>query len=173
MFRFVLSQVGAGFICFLALQFITFRWVRPERLLKSLLLCVVVMLAMPVVLILGFYHLRLVDEPLSGWVMAAVIASLIQGLLCFFYVLCIFGPYETSVRMRLIREIAAGGALGVSPQELSSRYNAKAIVDIRLQRLVGSGDIIEKDGRYRMGHSQNFFFVFDAIAGFIKKAIGK
>ena len=168
--------VGAGFfsfIVFLVIHFITFRWVRPEHLLKSLLGCVIAMMACPIVLIGILYSLKVVNATLGGWVCAAVLASVIQGLLCFVYVLCIFGPYETSVRMRLVREIAASAGNGVSLQELLSRYNPETLVNIRLQRLVGSGDLIEKDGRFRLGRSKNFFFVFDAIAGVIKKWIGR
>ena len=167
---------GAGFFSFgifLLIHLITFRAVRPERLLRSLLLCVVVMMACPVVLMGIFYNLKMVDEPLAAWVCAAALALVIQGLLCFVYVLCVFGPYETSVRMRLVREIAGGGGKGISPEELLLRYNAQTIVDVRLQRLKGSRDIIEKNGLYRVVSSKNFFFIFDAIAGVLKKWIGR
>lgn len=168
--------VGVSFLSFgifLLIHVITFRRVRPEYLLKSLLTCVVILLGLPVLLTAFFYFFNIVDAPLQVWVCAAILASVLQGLLCFVYVLCVFGPYETSVRMRLVREIAQGKGNGISHQELLVRYNTESIVNIRLQRLLGSGDIIEENGRYRIGTSKNFFFMFDAIAGIIKKWIGR
>ncbi len=168
--------IGAGFLSFalfLAVHFITFRWVRPERLLRSLLIGTVLMLALPAVLIFGLWSVKAADLSLGAWVCAALVSSLIEGLLCFFYVLCIFGPYETSVRMRLVREIAAGGACGITFKDLDQRYNAESIVQVRLQRLLGSGDIVEHNGLYRIISHKNLFFIFDAIAGILKKWIGR
>lgn len=162
-----------SFVFFLLVHVALFRRVRPESLLKSLLSCVLVMLAFPVVLMAISFHLKTVDAPMDGWVCGTLLAVLLQGLLCFVYVLCIFGPYETSVRMRLIREIAKKGPGGISHQDLLGRYNDQTIVDVRLRRLVGSGDIIEKNGRYQASNKKNLFFVFDAIAGILKKWIGR
>jgi hypothetical protein len=167
--------VGSGvfsFVIFLLIHVITFRRVRPEHLLRSLLACVMGIMGLPVVLMGIFYICKLMNAPLEDWVCAAILASLIEGLLCFFYILCVFGPYETSVRMRLVREIAAAPPEGISMKELLQRYNHESIVNLRLKRLIGSGDIIEKDGRYRVGNRQNFFFIFDLIARVIKKWIG-
>jgi hypothetical protein len=162
-----------SFAVFLTVHFITFRWVSPERLLRSLLLCIIAVMALPALLMIVLFILNAAHETLQAWVCAAVLAVLIQGLMSFMYVLCIFGPYETSVRMRLIREIERGGSNGISPQELSARYNARTIVDIRLQRLIGSGDIAEKGGRYTVIRKGNLFFIFDAIAGVLKRWIGR
>jgi hypothetical protein len=162
-----------SFVVFLLIHAITFRWVRPERLLRSLLGCVIAITGLPALLMVIFFILKTVDETPQAWVCAAILAVMIQGLMSFTYVLCVFGPYETSVRMRLVREIALGGGNGISSQELSGRYNARIIVDLRLQRLTGSGDIIEKDGRYRVIKNGNIFFIFDAIAGVLKRWIGR
>ncbi len=136
---------GVGFFSFgifLLVHTITFRWVRPEYLLRSLLVCVIAIMACPVALIGIFFVIKIVDAPLYAWVCAALLASLVGGLLCFVYVLCIFGPYETSIRMRLVREIVRGGPGGISLQKLLGHYNSEAIVHVHLQRLLGSGDII-------------------------------
>jgi hypothetical protein len=162
-----------SFGSFLLVHMITFRRVRPEHLLRSLLVCVIAIMGLPAVLMGMFYILKVLVMPYEAWASAVLLAMLLQGLLCFVYVLCIFGPYETSVRMRLVREIAKGGSTGITLKELSVQYNAGTIVDIRLQRLIGSGDIIEENGRYRIGRSGNFFFIFDAIAAVIKRWIGR
>jgi len=168
--------MGTGFFSFgtfLLIHLIAFRRMAPEHLLRSLLTCVIAMMGLPILLMGIFYIFKLVDAALQAWVCAASLALVIQGLLCFVYVLCVFGPYETSVRMRLVREIAQEGSKGISLQDLLGRYNSETIVNVRLQRLLGSGDIVEKDGRYRVGHNRNFFFVFDVIAGVLKKWINK
>jgi hypothetical protein len=165
---------GLGsFACFFLVHVITFRWLPPERLLQSLLLIVLAVMALPAVLMALAQDLKIIDVPWGELACAAGLGMLINGLACFVYVLCIFGPYETSVRMRLVREIALGGTDGLLHQELLGRYNAETIVEIRLRRLLGSGDIIEKDGLYRCGRPGNFFFVFDIIAGALGKWIGR
>jgi hypothetical protein len=113
--------------------------------------------------------------PLSfwSWACAAAMATFLHGLLCFVYVLCVFGPYETSVRMRLVREIFNAPPGGMPDKELFQRYNNKNIVQIRLMRLIGSKDIIEKDGFYQAGSKTNAFFLFDIIAAGLVKMIGR
>jgi len=168
--------VGVAFFSFgifLLVHLASFRRLSPEKLLRSLLTCVMAVMGLPVVVMGVLYAFKTVEAPLAAWVAAAVLASVIQGLLSFVYVLCIFGPYETSVRMRLVREIASAPAGGISKDGILERYNHRTIVDLRLRRLVGSGDIIEKDGLYSQGRRGNFFFVFDAIAGGIKKWIDR
>ncbi|MCF8719414.1 hypothetical protein [Nitrospina gracilis] len=57
---------------------------------------------------------------------------------------------ETARRIRLLRELhEAGGVLAL--EELLGRYNASHMVEIRLQRLLGTGQIVERDGRYYIG----------------------
>jgi len=162
-----------SFGIFLLIHVLTFRWLSPEQLLKSLTMTVVAIEGLPAVLMAVLFILKWTEASPQVWVCAGALAMAVNGLLCFVYVLCVFGPYETSVRMRLVREIAQAGSNGISRQELLKRYSAQTIVDLRLRRLMGSGDIIEKDGLYRVGRKKNFFFIFDAIAGGIKKWIGR
>ena len=110
----------------------------------------IAMAGVPLLLMGILYSIKAVDAAPVEWAGAAVLALVVQGLLCFVYVLCIFGPYETSVRMRLVREIDKAGTKGISLEALLGRYNAGTIVDLRLRRLMGSGDITEKDGVYRV-----------------------
>jgi len=171
-----LLTVGVGLVSFgifLLIHVVTFRWLRPEELLKSLLACVFAISALPLALMGILFVIKPVDASLQAWILASLLALAVAGLLCFVYVLCLFGPFETSVRVRLVREIARGGLKGISHQELLQRYNAQTIVNIRLRRLTGSGDIIEQSGLYRAGNTHNLFFFVDAIAGVIKKWINQ
>jgi hypothetical protein len=165
------STIGLlSFAVFLLVQVITFRWVRPEYLLRSLLICVAAIGLLPLAMTAVLFHMEVIEASVPVWVCAGLLASAINALLCFVYVLCVFGPYETSVRMRLVRELEQGRQMTL--EQLLKRYNSQTIVDVRLRRLVGSGDIVETQGLYHCGRKGNFFFVFDAIASILKKWIG-
>ena len=168
--------VSVGFMSFaffLLIHFIVFRWLRPEALLSSLAFTGMVVMGLPVLLMGLFFILNVADYSWQVGVLSTVLAMLMGGLLCFVYVLCVFGPYETSVRMRLVREIEKGGKQGLTFSELSKHYNPHTIVRMRLERLIGSGDLMEKDGWYYLKRRQNFFFLFDAVASILRKWIGR
>ncbi|CCQ89719.1 membrane hypothetical protein [Nitrospina gracilis 3/211] len=57
---------------------------------------------------------------------------------------------ETARRIRLLRELHEAGG-GLALDELLGRYNASQMVEIRLKRLLGTGQIVERDGRYFIG----------------------
>lgn len=53
---------------------------------------------------------------------------------------------ETGRRVRLLWEIYEAGS--ISEEELCARYDAAAIVDVRLHRLVNNGQAVFRNGRY-------------------------
>ncbi len=57
---------------------------------------------------------------------------------------------ETARRIRLLRELSESNA-GLSMDEILQRYNAKEIIENRLNRLLKSGQVIHKDNRYYIG----------------------
>jgi len=65
---------------------------------------------------------------------------------CFFHVVHI--PLA-SVRLRILRELEDGASL--SREDILQRYGAKAILEIRLARLLQSDQIRESEGRYVSG----------------------
>ena len=168
--------IGAGvlsFGIFFIVHLIATRRIRPEQLLSSLYLSSALTLFCPVVLIFGLCILQVIKVAFFQCIIMALLAALIHGLLCFNYILCVFGPYETSVRMRLVREIAKCSAQGISMEELAQKYNTKIIVDIRLRRLEGTGWIIKHNDRYQIGSATNAFFIFDVVAAVLTKWIGR
>ena len=170
-----LLTVGVGVVSFgifFVAHVIIFRRVQPEKLLKSLRSCVLIVLFLPLLLMGILFVYKPLYLSLPAWVLIALLAALITGLIALVYVLLVFGPYETSVRMRLVREIGRGGPEGISLSELLEHYNAETILNIRLRRLIGSGDIIEENGTYRSGSKRSFMFYIDIIVGLIKKWIG-
>jgi len=54
---------------------------------------------------------------------------------------------ETARRIRILREIDRS-TTGLTKEEILARYNAARILDKRFSRLLGKGQILERDGRY-------------------------
>ncbi len=169
----LIAGISLGsFGIFLIIKLFIFRWLKPEELLKSLKLIVAAAAGIPIIIAVTCFFKNIVSAPIEVWLCAGILSLGMYGLMCFSYILCIFGPYETSVRMRLVREIAKGSLEGLSFHDIDRNYNPRVITEIRIRRLKGSGDIVEFNGRYRARPTSNFFFLFDVIAGVLKKWIG-
>lgn len=54
---------------------------------------------------------------------------------------------ETARRVRIVRELSESPD-GLTLEEILKRYNAREIFDRRLRRLIGTGQIVLRDGRY-------------------------
>jgi hypothetical protein len=60
---------------------------------------------------------------------------------------------QSSIRLRIYARIA-GQSRGVSAAELVSEYNEVSLMNMRLQRLVESGDIVRRNDRYFLGRKR-------------------
>lgn len=58
---------------------------------------------------------------------------------------------QTSIRIRLYAEIARCPE-GLRPADIARIYNGEALIRLRIQRLLESGDIEVRDGYYFIGH---------------------
>lgn len=132
----------AGFALFFALHVFVFRRIREQEAVRWFFLLVV-----GISLVLAAY----------SWV-----SSIVFILLSCCYFMGIFGLMATSVRIRILSEIARTGSRGMTYKELLTRYNRKEIVGGRLARLVSSGDIVYAGGKYRV-KGRVTFFVFPAM----------
>jgi hypothetical protein len=147
--------VGGGiFAFFLGLHFIVFRWIKSEHLFQGIIgtFCAAFITGVGVSIgVLGTHaeHIAL--------------ALVIYVLAAFVYVLCFFGPYETSIRMRLVRELSANPS-GVAVQDLLGSYNESVILDIRLKRLLGSRDVVCEGEIFKIAKKGNAFYMIDAIS---------
>jgi D-alanyl-lipoteichoic acid acyltransferase DltB (MBOAT superfamily) len=159
----ILGAAAGSFIVFFVLQMIVFRMLHQEAVLKAIMII--------------FFATSLVH--LAGWFFAAGqvgVHSLIEGitfvglsyftfgLTAFVYILCIFGPSETSIRIRVVRELFEAPGRSLSHSELANRYNARMILERRLERLTRSGEIVERAGKYKLIKKANFFFLIDSVA---------
>lgn len=164
---------ATSFGLFLGIHMMACRRMSADDLLKSLWRTCAMTMIFPLIITTALFLLKVSTLPLMVWVCIAAFSTLLQGVLCFVYVLCIFGPYETSVRMRLVREIFKASPHGLTQAELDRCYNAQIIARIRVRRLTGSNYMVEENGVYRVGTATNVFFVFDIITGFLIKMIGR
>ena len=57
---------------------------------------------------------------------------------------------ETARRIRILREIY-DSENGLSMKEILERYSAVNVVEMRLQRLLGNGQIVDNENRYYIG----------------------
>lgn len=84
-------------------------------------------------------------EVLSGAIAHLIIYSALGY--CYFHFINLG---ETARRIRILREIYEAQD-SLSLPEILQRYNAKHVVDLRMRRLLGNGQIVERQGRYYIG----------------------
>ncbi len=168
----ILTAVACSFIVFFILQMVVFRMLHQEAVLKAIM--IIFMVTSLVHLVGSFlYADQIAAAGLSGKVIFVAVSYLIFGLAAFVYILCIFGPSETSIRIRVLRELQEAPERRLSHGELANRYNARMVLERRLERLARSGEIIERAGKYTLIKKTNFFFMIDSVANTIHSFIKK
>lgn len=78
---------------------------------------------------------------------------------------------QTSIRIRIYSEIAAKPS-GVSVEEITREYDDEALMRGRLRRLLESGDLVERNGRYFLGRKR-FLFVSHILFAAKRILLGK
>jgi hypothetical protein len=81
----------------------------------------------------------------------AIAWSLAYLALTYWYIFGFYNLGESARRIRLLIELEAVGERGLSRTELLSLYNARMIVEARLGRMLASGQVIERNGRFVIG----------------------
>ena|SRR5437764_244539 len=75
---------------------------------------------------------------------------------------------QSSIRVRIYAKVAARSG-GVSVLEIAREYNEAMLLEMRLQRLVESGDLALRDGRYFLGRKR--FVPIARVIFWIKRLI--
>jgi hypothetical protein len=168
----ILVCSGISFLAFFLLQVIVFRIVHPEAVLRWIMNIFMIVSVLHLFTMAIAYNYLQLDYP-GGVLLMAAVSYFIFGLIAFVYILCVFGPSETSIRIRLVRELREikGGRL--THDELLKKYNGRLILERRIQRLLYAGEIIEQNGKYVLLNKANAFFMIDAVAGLIQKILKK
>ena len=166
----ILASVAASFIVFILLKVVIRRMVHPEAVLRwivNIFLMSSVVHCVALALVYDFFG----GHYPGGLLFAAVISYVTFGLLTFVYIVCVFGPSETSIRIRLVRELSQARGGRLKHEELLRKYNGRLILERRLQRLILAGEIAQRQGKYILLGKANAFFVIDAVAGWIQKML--
>lgn len=158
----------ATFTIFLIVFLITLRFLTAQQILVMIKRIFILGLGVDACLVLNASFILERSVSLNEQIILAFVTVLIYGLSAFVFVLCFFGPNETSIRMRLI-DIIGRKKIGVSREEIAQYYNNQSMLDVRLKRLIGAGDIKEVDRSYRLLKQGNAFFIIDRCAVLLKK----
>ena len=166
----VLSSAFIGFLVYLAIHFFVFRQVKDKRVIQSLINTFLmgsgVNLSVSLFLV---SRSSLSSDGILVPVLLIACSFFVYGLACFIYVLCVFGPYESSIRLRLLREIEMAGKDGMTKDELLAKYNTEVILTRRLNRFIGSGEVILESDRFRIGKKKNFFSFLEGTSRVLQK----
>ena len=133
-----------GLMINVLVQIVSFRYISSLSLLKSEFLGFAIGLSS--VFMLEFYAFFTLSTSAKDFIFILITNLLTYSLLgyCYFHFINLG---ETARRIRILRELV-DSEKGLSMNEILSRYNAKEIVERRINRLIRNGQIIYKDNRY-------------------------
>jgi len=164
-----------GVVAYLFVHFIIFRFIEPKGIITGLMNVYFIGAIVNIVSFVSFFLLK-VNPPatasVSGVIFYGALSFVIYSLMCYFYVLYIFGIYESSIRIRIMREFYKAFPSGLTLEDLLKNYNADFILRTRLERLVGSGEVLYDGVKYRIGKCPVIFLMLDYMARAIKKIMG-
>ena len=162
----------SSFIVFVVIQFLVFRFVSEGGVLKWIMalfvLCSLVNTGLFVVLSGGAFF-----QSVAYHLVLFLISWSVFALLSFLYVLCVFGPYESSIRLRLIRELYRQHPQGLSVGQLYERYNNTVILKRRVARLLAARSITVCGAKYQVSNRPSFFSIADMMARLISRCTQK
>lgn len=92
----------------------------------------------------------------------------IYTLCVFIYIICVFGLVESSIRIRILEEIA-GHRGGLTQRGILMIYNRNTIITKRIRRFLASGEIICLRGRYYPRSAVTVFSLPAAVLGWMWK----
>ena len=153
----ILLSAASAFFVFLVLQVIVFRRLPPPNVLSGIVKVFLVSAVFAYAFFIGI------------GIRFLALSFVLYALMSLIYILALFGIVESSVRIRLLREIAGEGKKGIPARKLLERYNKEIILKKRLQRFLASGDIVKEGNRYRLQKNVSAF----SLPGFLFSLIWK
>ncbi len=149
------------------LDFLFFRFMKAGSVLKWIVNLYFLGAILDIALCLVFLGWNSPSAYVPGFldkIFCLFLSLIMYSLFCFLYILFIMGPYQSSVRLRILRELYRKYPRNCSYEDLLRSYSAKEILNIRLERLVSSGDLSLEGGVYKLKRQCNFFLVMDTMA---------
>ena len=162
---FVIVPVSAAFFIFFVIHIAFFRFFPSQDVLRNL---------MQVFLISGTAHITTfiyyggqqgIFESMDflGLLFLFVVSFFLYFCLAYIYTICVFGPYESSIRIRIVRELYRQYPKPMSWEELLNYYNIDMILRRRLDRLVRSRDFIFDGKFYTAVRKVNMFSILKIV----------
>ncbi len=169
-FDLILTTTAAlVFIIFLSFQIVLFRHVSHERVIFWLAV-VYIGVGLPLAITSS---ILLFPAEISRTLFSIIVVFALYSLLVFIYILGVFGIMESSIRIRLLTEVAGKGKKGLPLSKLLTYYNRETIIQKRLNRFVSSGDLLYKNGTYRATERYSLFLLPSQMLRFIWNLYGK
>ena len=170
----VLINAGISFLSFVFMHTVL---ARLRKLIPVYTLIMISFYTAAVVNLGGFiYTLTIYSSQNLGGVLICVggviLSFVLLGVLAFLYIVCVFGPSESSIRIRVLLDLAQASGHGLSWEKILENYNARTMVDIRLKRCLEAGDVVFDGKVYRLVRPKNVFFIIDAAASGLKRLYG-
>lgn len=170
--KIIITSAVLGFLAYLIAHLVVFRFIGIKGILDWL---------MRIFFIGGSVNLgaclrqllqtNLPQNPNMGLVLfGSLISFFLYGLLCFFYVICVYGAFESSLSVRIFRELDKFPA-GLTRSEVLKFYNAEMILRTRLERFIGSGEVLFDGKSYRIGKTSYVFVFLQGISKTLKHLI--
>lgn len=168
----ILSLLFVCFTLFVMAQIIIFRKIEQARVvvwLKYIIVLSNIGFTLLFVLIIPYILPRL-------RIISYLISLMTFNLFVVAYILGVFGMVVSSLRIRILSEIAHRGERGLSIDNLLRHYNKEAIIKERVRRLIQTGDIFCEKGTYRLNNRFSLFLfhkiVFDVLGTLYKTGAG-
>lgn len=161
----IVAAAAGGAVLFALVHIFLLRYTPPEAVLKR----IIMIFAATGLATIVMNAALLGNRGIAAWLMGTGVSFLLYGLMSFLYVLCIFGPFESSVRLRLVHELYSFPEKRASLAQILERYNAGQIIQRRLARLVCNRDVIFDGTHYRPGKRSGYFLLMDRVLKILEK----
>jgi len=138
-----------GFILFFFIHIVVFRIIPKKEVIKGLIYSY--FFATFLLIFAEFIFIKHLS--LLGF----FISFFMYSFFALVYVLGVFGMMDSSLRIRLLTEIAHAGKSGIDSGALHQLYNKEVIISKRLSRLTNAGVINFSNGFYRTSNRITYF----------------
>lgn len=102
-----------------------------------------------------------------------ILSLFLSSLLAFVYVFAIYLNLDSSLHVRILKEIAKTEVKGLTYKQLLNRYNKKIILEKRLVRLVNAGEIERVGNTFLLHRRFSFLEAREKIIVLLTKLYGK
>jgi hypothetical protein len=156
----ILIHFSISCIIFFIAHILVFRSLKKNSIIAVLFavyLAVAVLHLISAYLYAGYFPEIFKGDRVMQYLIYPWLSLVLYSLSVFSFILAVFGITVTSLRIQLLSEISKKGSRGMKQSEISGSYSNEKLLDTRIARLVDSGELILKNGRYYPGSHLSYF----------------